>query len=104
MWSSGACVDLVYIVLLHDYRNRSHTNCSTVDIPATPFDTLDFSTMSRVSRTRMSLVVSKNGLPYSPIADFTDITSYMNIFCTPVQYAIDSSFKVNNDNMPYLVC
>ena len=21
MWSSGACVDLVYIVLLHDYRN-----------------------------------------------------------------------------------
>ncbi len=60
--------------------------------------------MTRVSRTRMSLLVSRNGLPYSPIADFTDITSYMNIFCTPVQCAIDSSFKVNNDNMPYLVC
>ena len=28
---------------------------------------------------------------------FTDITSYMNIFCTHVQCAIDSSFKVNND-------
>ncbi len=42
MWSSGACVDLeilVYIVLLHDYINCSHTNCSTVDIPGTPFDT-----------------------------------------------------------------
>ena len=60
--------------------------------------------MSRVSRTRMSLLVSRNGLPYSPIAGFTDLTSYMNIFCTPVQCAIDSSFKVNNDNMPYLVC
>ena len=59
--------------------------------------------MSRVSRTRMSLLVSRNGLPNSPIADFTDITSYLNIFCTPVQCAIDSSFKVNNDNMPYLV-
>ena len=59
--------------------------------------------MSRVSRTRMSLVVSRNGLAYSPIADFTDITSYINIFCTPVQCAIDPSFKVNN-NMPYLVC
>ena len=53
--------------------------------------------MSRMSRTRMSLLVSRNGLPYSPIADFTDITSYMNIFCTPVQCAIDSSFKFNND-------
>ena len=60
--------------------------------------------MSRVSRMRMSLLVSRNGLPYSPIADFTDLTSYMNIFCTPVQCAIDSSFKVNNHNMPYLVC
>ena len=29
----GACVDLVYIVLLYDYRNRSYTNCSSVDIP-----------------------------------------------------------------------
>ena len=28
-------------------------------------------------------MVSRNGLPYSPVADFTDITSYMNIFCTP---------------------
>ena len=57
--------------------------------------------MSRVSRTRMSLLVSRNGLPYSPFVDFTDITSYMNIFCTPVQCAIDSSFKVG---LPYPVC
>ena len=39
MWSSGACVDLVYIFLLHDYMNCSHTNCSTVEITGTPFDT-----------------------------------------------------------------
>ena len=37
MWSSGACVDLVYIVILRDYRERSHTHCSIVDIPGTPF-------------------------------------------------------------------
>ena len=60
--------------------------------------------MSRVSRTRMSLVISRYGLPYSPIAEFTDISSYTDIFCTPLQCAIDSSFKGNNDNMPYLVC
>ena len=53
--------------------------------------------MSRMSRTRMSLLVSRNGLPYSPIADLTDISSHMTIICTPVQCAIDSSFKVNND-------
>ena len=53
--------------------------------------------MSRMSRTRMSLLVSINGLPYSPIAYLTDTTSYITIFCTPVQCAIDSSFKVNND-------
>ena len=60
--------------------------------------------MSRVSRTRMSLLVSRNGSPYSSNTDFTELTSYTNIFCTSVQCAIDSSFKVNNDNMPYLVC
>ena len=88
------CVDLLYIVLLHDYRNRSHTNCSSVDIPGTPFDT---HCKHQISLECPECPVSRNGLPYSPIADFTDITSYMNIFCTPVQCAIDSSFKVNND-------
>ena len=102
MWSSGACVDVVYIVLLNDYRNRSHTNCSTVDIPRTPFDThckpQIFYNVPCVQNENVATGFEKW------IADFTDLTSYMNIFCTPVQCAIDSSFKVNNDNMPYLVC
>ena len=47
----------------------------------------DLSTMSRVSRTGSSLLVSRNGLPYSPIADVSDITSCRNIFYTPGKWS-----------------
>ena len=101
MWSSGACVNLVYMFF---FMTTGTVRIQIVVLLTSPglhsihmVNTRFLYNVPCVSRTRMSLLVSRNGLPYSPIADFTDITSYMNIFCNPLQCAIDSSFKVNND-------
>ena len=90
MW----CIEQVYIVQLHDFKNI----VCTLELPFPyklsycwhPRDfirytlsTTHLSTTSRVSRSRRSLLHGmRKGLPYSPIADFSDITSSRNIFCT----------------------
>ena len=84
------CWHILYIVQLHDFKNsnnRSHKNCRTVDTQGTRFDThcRQHNCLKRsVCREREGRYTGLiNGLPYSPVADFSVITSYRNIFCTP---------------------